>query len=372
MARISPLAVLWKRLQIQNNIPLSPLTTLGVGGPARYFAGAQSEAEVVEALSYADQKGLPVFVLGGGSNLVISDRGWPGLVLKIGLRGIENGPDGDRQTFHVAAGENWDNFVALTVEQNLAGMECMSGIPGTVGGTPVQNVGAYGQEVSQTIISVRVLERAPGEIFDLSNHECQFAYRSSIFNTQQRDRYIVLRVSYKLTKNGPPALRYADLQKFFERTQTPPTLLQVREAVLRIRQSKAMLLLPGDEDSRSAGSFFKNPIVTREEASRIQALAERRSTQSKLSIYAAGDGRVKLPAAWLIEQSGLVKGFTRGPVAISRKHALALVNRGGATAEDVIALKDEIQQRVFDVWGVRLEPEPVFLGFDSDELEKSH
>ena len=357
-------------MKIQTNIPLAPLTTLGVGGPARYFAEAQDETEVIEALSFAGKKGLRLFVLGGGSNLVVSDRGWPGFVLKISLQGIKPEPAIDSQMFHVAAGENWDNFVRLTVEQNFAGLECMSGIPGTVGGTPVQNVGAYGQEVSQTITSVRVLDRTTAEILDLTNNECGFGYRSSIFNTLQRDRHIVLRVSYRLKKDAPPSLRYADLQKFFAGVHTPPTLLQVRKAVLKIRQSKAMLLLPGDEDSRSAGSFFKNPVVTRKEAEHIQALAEQRNPSSKLPTYAAADGKVKLPAAWLIEQSGFAKGFARGPVAISRKHTLAIVNRGGAAAADVIALKDEILQRVFDIWCIRLEPEPVFLGFEPHELNR--
>jgi UDP-N-acetylmuramate dehydrogenase len=351
-------------LNIQINVPLAPLTTLGVGGPAQYFAEAETEADAREALSYATDKSMPLFVLGSGSNLVISDRGWPGLVLKIGLRGFEQQTEDDHQIFHAAAGENWDDLVSRTVGENCAGLECMSGIPGTVGGTPVQNVGAVGQEVSQTIAGVRVLDRATGEILNLSRERCQFAYRSSIFNTQQRDQYIVLRVSYRLRKNGPPTLRYADLQKVFAGAQAPPTLPQVREAVLKIRQSKAMLIVPGDEDSRSAGSFFKNPIVTRAEAARIQTLVDQRAPGAKVPFYEAGQGRVKLAAAWLVEQAGLNKGFTRGPVAISRKHALAIVNRGGAKAEDVVVLKNEVQQRVFDLWGVRLEPEPVFVGFD--------
>jgi UDP-N-acetylmuramate dehydrogenase len=354
-------------LNIQTNIPLAPLTTLGVGGPARYFAEAQSEAQVLEALSFSDEKGLPLFVLGGGSNLLVSDRGWPGLVLKIGLQGIETQPANEAHIFHAAAGEDWDKFVAQTVEQNFAGLECMSGIPGTVGGTPVQNVGAYGQEVSQSITGVRVLDRT-AKVLDFSNDECRFGYRSSIFNTEQRDRYIVLRVSYKLKRNGPPTLRYADLHKFFAGVQAPPSLRQVREAVLKIRKSKAMLLLPGDEDSRSAGSFFKNPVVTREYAERVQVLAEQRNPMSKPSTYSAADGLVKFPAAWLIEHSGFSKGFTRGPVGISRKHALAIVNRGGATAKDILALKNQIQQKVLDLWGLRLQPEPVFLGFEPDEL----
>lgn len=358
-------------MQIKSHVPLGPLTTLGVGGAARYFAEARSEAEVLEVVSYAAEGGMPLFVLGGGSNLVISDRGWPGLVLKIELGGIQAEPEGENQVFHAAAGESWDGLVALTVVENFAGLECMSGIPGTVGGTPVQNVGAYGQEMSQTITNVRVLERTTGALLDLGNEQCHFGYRSSIFNTEQRDRYIVLQVSYKLKKNGPPTLRYGDLQTFFAAAKTPPTLLQVREAVCKIRQSKATLLISGDEDSRSAGSFFKNPVVTGEEASRIRALAEGRSPATTLPTYPAGNGKVKLPAAWLVEQSGFSKGSTRGPVGLSRKHALAIVNRGGATADDIMAFKNDIQKKVLDLWGVRLEPEPVFVGFEGDEL-KSH
>jgi UDP-N-acetylmuramate dehydrogenase len=224
----------------------------------------------------------------------------------------------------------------------------------------VQNVGAYGQEVADTISSVRVLDTAGGEITDLSNTDAGFTYRSSIFNSAQRGRYIVLRVTYALSPGAPPKIEYADLKQYFE-GKPEPTLAQAREAVRQVRLSKAMLLAPGDEDSRSAGSFFKNPIIGSTEYARIAGIVAARGL--KPPSYPAPDGRVKLAAAWLVEQSGFPKGYTRGPAGISRRHALAIVNRGGATAADIIALKDEIQQRVFDSFGLRLQPEPVFVGF---------
>jgi len=350
-------------LKIQENIPLAPFTTFGVGGPARYFVEGHSEAVVRRALEFASEKHLPVFVLGGGSNLVIADEGWPGLVLKVALMGVEFRPHGEDSLICAGAGENWDALVAQSVERNCAGLECMSGIPGTVGGTPVQNVGAYGQEVSQTITCVRVLEIETGKAIDLSNEQCGFSYRSSIFNSTQRGRYIVLNATYHLQKNGEPTLQYGDIQKFFATAAAQPTLQQVRDAVRQIRQSKAMLLVAGDEDCRSAGSFFKNPLVSLDDASRIQALARNRVADKILPQFPAENGQVKLAAAWLVEQAGFNKGYSRGPVGISRKHSLAVVNRGGATARDIITLKNEIVQKVFEVWGVRLQPEPVFVGF---------
>lgn len=347
---------------------MAPLTTLRVGGPARYFVEAHSEAQLTEAISYASRRRLPLFILGGGSNLVVADEGWPGLVLKVALPGMEYEGEGDNTIFYAAAGENWDDFVGLTVSKNCAGIECLSGIPGTVGGTPVQNVGAYGQEVSQTIIKVRVLEIATGKIRELGNAECEFAYRTSVFNTTEHGRYIVLEAGYRLKQNGQPMLEYADLKKFFAEAGRPPTLQQVREAVRKVRRDKAMLLVPGDEDCRSAGSFFKNPLVSETEAARIRALAEQRAPEKTLPQHPDQGGLVKLSAAWLVEQSGFPKGYARGPVGISRKHALAIVNRGGATASDIVALKDEVQKQVFDLWGVRLQPEPEFVGFTTESV----
>jgi UDP-N-acetylmuramate dehydrogenase len=351
-------------LRTQENIPLAPLTTFKVGGPARYFVEAHSEHEVSEAVAYALARKLPLFVLGGGSNLVVSDDGWPGLVLRVSLAGVEFEGDRQKMLFHASAGENWDSLVALAVSKNCGGIECLSGIPGAVGGTPVQNVGAYGQEVSEAITRVRTLEIATGLVLNLSNADCGFSYRSSIFNGTRQGEFIVLEVSYRLCRNGGPRIEYADVKNFFAATNLEnPTLQQVRDAVRSIRQSKAMLLVEGDQDCRSAGSFFKNPIVSTAEADRIQALAEKRVPGKSLPRYPAANGQVKLAAAWLVEHSGFAKGYSLGSVGISHKHTLAIVNRGGATAKDILALKDEIEKKVFDAWGVRLQPEPVFVGF---------
>jgi UDP-N-acetylmuramate dehydrogenase len=356
------------RLKIQENTPLAPFTTLGVGGPARYFVEAKNESSISDALEFASERRLPLFILGGGSNLVIADEGWPGLVLKIGLMGVESYPDGDAAVFHAGAGENWDDFVACTVERNCAGLECLSGIPGTIGGTPIQNVGAYGQEVSQRISSVRVLEIATGKVSELSNEQCGFSYRSSIFNRRDSGKYVVLQVVYRLRQGGRPTVDYADVKKYFADTESSPTLEKVRDAVREIRRSKAMLLAPGDEDCRSAGSFFKNPLVSGAEADRIEAVARQRVPGQPLPRYKGEGGQVKLPAAWLVEHAGFHKGYTRGRVGISRKHSLAIVNRGGAKARDIIALKEEIEDRVFELWGIRLQPEPVFVGFGREHI----
>jgi UDP-N-acetylmuramate dehydrogenase len=346
-------------LLLQENIPLAPLTTFKVGGPARYFVEATTEDDVKAAVAQAAERQWPLFVLGGGSNLVVADEGWPGLVLKIAISGIAQSDD----IFRVGAGHGWDSFVLHAVRQNYAGVECLSGIPGTVGGTPVQNVGAYGQEVAETVTSVRVLEVATGQSFEFDNQQCGFAYRSSIFNTTHRGRYIVLQVTYRLFRNGAGKVEYADLKKSFAGFAGIPSLQQVRDAVLAIRQSKAMLLVEGDDDCRSAGSFFKNPVVSTTEADRIEAHAQKIAPKEAMPRYQAEDGLVKLSAAWLVERAGIHKGYGHGPVGISRKHALAIVNRGGAKARDIVAFKNEIQQRVLDAWGIQLHPEPVFAGF---------
>jgi UDP-N-acetylmuramate dehydrogenase len=356
-------------LTIQENIPLAPLTTFKVGGPARYFVDCASESQVQDAVQWAAERNLPVFVLGGGSNLVIADEGWPGLVLKIAIQGREETATG---FFRVGAGEDWDAFVAHAVAENYGGIECLSGIPGTAGGTPVQNVGAYGQEIAESIVYVRVLEMAAGKIIELSKKECGFSYRTSIFNSTQGGRYIVLRVVYQLERNREPRIEYPDLKKYFAGNPNPPTLQKVREAVGEIRHSKAMLIVEGDEDCRSAGSFFKNPIVSPADADRIESLAREKAPEKALPRYSAEKGQIKLPAAWLVEQAGFPKGYTRGPAGISSKHTLAIVNRGGATARDIIALKDEIQKRVLDVWGVQLQPEPVMVGFAEERSQTSN
>ena len=347
---------------IQEHVPLASLTTLGVGGPARYFVEARSQAEVIGAVEFARSRELPLFVLGGGSNLVVADAGFSGLVLKIGITGSSYSatPRGI-VLFNAGAGVDWDTLVAQTVGANCAGLECLSGIPGTVGGTPVQNVGAYGQEVSETIREVQALDLRSMETRMLSNAECSFAYRSSIFNTTERNRYIILQVSFGLREGSKPGIRYPDLQKFFAEHAGDPTITEVRAAVREIRHRKAMLIVPGDDDALSAGSFFKNPVVPQ---SFFEELATRlESHRLQLPSYPAADGYRKLPAAWLVEHSGFVKGYTKGAAGISRKHALAIINRGGATAAEILALKDEIQELVQDKFGIQLVPEPVFVGF---------
>jgi UDP-N-acetylmuramate dehydrogenase len=346
------------------NIPLAPLTTIRIGGPARYFVEAGTVGEVQEAVTFAHSRDLRLFVLGGGSNLLVADAGWPGLVLKVAIQGLDqrSGHDDDGKIlFDAGAGESWDKFVSHAVMAHCAGVECLSGIPGSVGGTPVQNVGAYGQEVSETIASVQVLDLKDNQVRELCPEACGFSYRTSIFNTTERGRFIVLRVTYALTLNGNPRITYADLKHHFEGRETPPNLGETREAVRHIRARKGMLIVPGDADCQSAGSFFKNPVLSEEQHKDLQQRAAARGLT--VPTYPALETRKKVSAAWLVERSGFAKGFGSGRVGISTRHALAIVNRGGATAKDVIALQEQIQQRVEEIWGVRLEPEPVMVGF---------
>ena len=343
-------------MQVLEQVPLAPYTTFQIGGPARWFAQAESEDDIAAGVAFAEQRRLPLFVLGGGSNLLVSDAGFPGLVLHIALKGIRL----DQEKVSSAGGEDWDGLVALTVDAGLAGFECLSGIPGTVGGTPVQNVGAYGQEVGQTIVTVRAFDRTTRTFVDLPATHCGFSYRRSIFNSSQRGRYIVSRVDYSLHPGGPANITYADLAGYFAARNHPaPTLVEVREAVRSIRARKGMLLVPGDADCRSAGSFFKNPLVP---VAVLQTVARTLGVEKeRIPAYPAENGQVKLSAAWLIERAGFARGFARGNAGISSRHTLALINRGGATAADVLALRDEIIQTIAFRFAITLEPEPVWL-----------
>jgi len=342
---------------LQENLRLSAWTTFGVGGPARYFLNAATEQDVVDGLDFAKRKGLPVFVLGGGSNLLVADRGFRGLVLRVGLRGtIWEGAQ-----LRAAAGEDWDDVVAACVARGMGGVECLSGIPGLAGGTPVQNVGAYGQEIAEVLVGVRALDRQAESIVELSRQDCGFSYRSSIFNTTARERYVVLSITYQLREGTVPDVKYPDLLRRFEGREASRTLQDVREAVRDIRAGKGMLIVEGDPDCRSAGSFFKNPILEEAEYARLQS-----NTPEPVPRYPAGTGKVKTSAAWLIERAGFKKGFSIGAAGVSTRHTLALVNRGGAKAEDIIHLARKIRRGVEDVFGVRLLPEPVFVGFDEE------
>ena len=346
---------------ILENVPLAPRTTMQVGGPARYFVEASNADQVREAITVARSKRAPLFVLGGGSNLVVSDRGWPGLVLKVAVQGINHRHGHGTAYFDVGAGEDWDGFVAAAVEHHCSGIECLSGIPGSVGGTPVQNVGAYGQEVAETIDSLVALNLEDGKEEEFEKGDCGFGYRTSVFNTSAKGKYVILRVTFALAHDSQPRMEYADLKKHFAAATRNPTLAEVREAVRLIRASKGMLLQPGDDDSRSAGSFFKNPVLTAEQFEALRKTAAARHLE--VPSYPALDAQRKVSAAWLVEQSGFPKGYAHGAAGISRKHALAIVNRGGATATEIVALQEEMRVGVERQWGIRLEPEPVLLGF---------
>ncbi len=338
---------------VREEVALAPYTTFGIGGPARWFAEAEDEASAVEAVRFARERGVPLFVLGGGSNVLAADEGFPGLVLHVALRGVEQ----DGNHFRVAAGENWDQFVSLAVERGLGGIECLAGIPGTVGGTPVQNVGAYGQEVSSTIVSVRVLDLERLSFAELPAAACGFAYRHSIFNSSQRGRFLVTEVKFRLRSHAFPVISYPDLKRRFQDRKEPPSLQEAAAAVREIRHGKGMLLVEGEEDCRSAGSFFKNPVVSE---GRYEAIAASASTPTPR--FAAAKGFVKIPAAWLLEEAGFHKGTALGAAGLSSRHTLALINRGGATAKDIVALRDRIIEAVEAKFEVKLEPEPVWLG----------
>jgi UDP-N-acetylmuramate dehydrogenase len=338
-------------MEFRENVLLAGYTTLGVGGPARWFAEAKDERDVQEALRFARDGQLRVFVLGGGSNVLARDEGFDGLVLRIAIRGVER----NGSTLVAGAGENWDGLVQFAVDENLAGIECLSGIPGTVGGTPVQNVGAYGQEVSSTLEQVTAIEISTGQRVSFRAHDCGFAYRSSRFNSEDAGQYIITEVSYKLRPGGAPEVLHAELKHMLAGTEHPG-LLQVREAVLELRRRKGMVLEEANPELQSAGSFFKNPIVSVLIADAVETKAG-----AGMPRFADANG-VKLSAAWLIARAGFVRGFALGGAGISTRHTLALVNRGNATAAELRALRDLIAGEVKRQFGVELQQEPVELG----------
>jgi UDP-N-acetylmuramate dehydrogenase len=345
-------------MQLQENVPLAPLTTIGIGGPARFFFRASNVDDVLDALQWARERELPVFFLGGGSNLLISDDGFKGLVIQLDLRGITPFEENAGYVMvKVAAGEPWDRFVKFAVRREWAGIECLSGIPGSTGATPIQNVGAYGQEVSETVARVEVLDRTTLRVIWLTNEECRFGYRSSLFKSIERDRYVVLTVTFRLRVRGKATVKYPELQKYVdERKIALDDLAGVREAVIAIRKRKGMVLDRRDPDTRSDGSFFMNPVLS---AGAYAAFAERAPDAPH---FPAGD-EVKLSAAWLIEHAGFQKGFVHGKVGLSSKHTLAIINRGDGTAAEVVELVRMIQDRVRGKFGVEIHPEPNFIGF---------
>ncbi|MFD0272403.1 UDP-N-acetylmuramate dehydrogenase [Kitasatospora sp. NPDC127111] len=344
---------------VELDAPLAPLTTLRLGGPARRLVTATADEDVIAAVREADAAGEPLLVLGGGSNLVIGDAGFPGTVLRIATRGFAL----DGTVLELAAGEVWADAVTTTVlEHGLAGIEFLAGIPGSAGATPVQNVGAYGQEVAQSITEVVAYDRRGGEVVTLSNAECAFSYRHSRFKADP-DRYVVLRVRFGLQDNGglSTPVAYAETARHLGVEQGERVdVRSAWNAVLLLRSGKGMVLNPDDHDTWSAGSFFTNPVLTAEQYAAFLALVAERELTAPA--YPAPDGCTKTSAAWLIDKAGFGKGYGSGPATLSTKHTLALTNRGAATAEDLLALAREIRDGVRAAFGVELVNEPVMVG----------
>jgi UDP-N-acetylmuramate dehydrogenase len=350
-------------MQVREQVPLSELTTLRVGGPARRLVTAATAEEVIEVVGGADAAGEPVLILAGGSNLLIGDQGFDGTVVQMALGGVAIGEGGDGVRVVAGAGEPWDGVVAACVDEGLAGVECLSGIPGSTGATPIQNVGAYGQDVSETVASVSAYDRRSGTVIELGPEQCGFGYRTSAFKGS--DRYVVLRVSFVLERSPlAKGIRYAELARTLGVSPGDrPPLRATREAVLELRRSKGMVIDPGDPDSVSAGSFFLNPILSREAFASVQRrAAQRLGEQTEVPVWPDADGSVKTSAAWLIERAGFHRGYGNGRAGISSKHTLAIVNWGGASSAELVAIAREMRDGVRDAFGVELHPEPTLVG----------
>ena len=346
---------------ITADLPLAPLTTLGVGGPASWYLRATSIQHIRDAWQWALDRQQPVLLIGGGSNLVIADEGWRGLVLHVAIGGVTTENKGGVTLLTCGAGVVWDDVVASAVASGLSGIECLSGIPGTVGGTPIQNVGAYGQEVASVIEHVDVFDRTAGRVERLPADGCGFAYRTSRFKGADAGRFIVCEVTFRLS-HGPATVSYPDVVTHMrEHAIMTPTVTDVRDAVLAIRRRKGMVLDQADPDTRSVGSFFTNPVLSPERFAELQD-----STPGAVPSFPVRDGLIKVPAAWLIEHAGFSRGFADGAVGLSTKHPLAIVNRGGASAREVVAFAVRIKRQVAERFGVALMTEPVFAGFTAD------
>jgi UDP-N-acetylmuramate dehydrogenase len=350
-------------MQARDHVPFAELTTLRVGGPARRLVRADTEDEIVEVVSDADAGGDPLLVIAGGSNLLIADEGFDGIALQVAVDGLKQASQGDAVRVEVGAGEPWDEVVAFCVAAGLAGVECLSGIPGSSGATPIQNVGAYGQEVADMIASVRVYDRRARAVLELAPKECGFEYRSSAF--KRSARYVVLAVAFVLERSrSARPVRYSELARSLSiNPGARPALEDVRDAVLGLRRRKGMVIDPSDPDSVSAGSFFVNPILSRDGLAALRArVAVRLGDHAAIPQWPDANGSVKTSAAWLIERAGFHRGYGDGRAGISSKHTLALINRGGATSAELVALAREMRDGVDAAFGVKLRPEPTLVG----------
>ncbi len=345
---------------IQENVPLAGKTTIGLGGTARLFAMCRTAEELTGVLGHAKRYELKFTILGGGSNVIFPDKGFDGLVIGIGLTGYQFEAESNGVLLSAAAGEEWDPLVSESVERGLAGIECLSGIPGLVGATPMQNVGAYGQEVAETIRSVEAIDLSSMNSVVFTGKECEFGYRQSRFKNKDKGGFVITRVKFLLKPDGPPALRYAELRKHVEsRNPGSVTLATVRETVLALRKGKSMVIDKSDPNTKSVGSFFMNPMISKATFSELQKRWNESGNQGSVPSFPEGK-QVKIPAAWLVENSGFPKGFRKGRVGVSANHALALVNYGGTTNE-LLSLADEIRETVRRRFSVLLQIEPSII-----------
>lgn len=370
-------------MNLKEHVPLASLTTFEIGGPARYFSEVVSEDELREVASFAKEKDLPLFVLGGGSNILVSDEGFPGLVIKNSVQGISEVRDGAAMRVTIGAGEEWDKVAKWCAEKEYAGIECLSGIPGSTGAAPVQNIGAYGQELTETLLEVRVLDLESGGTRTLSKEECDLSYRNSVFK-RNSGRYAITSITLSLTQGASSRYDYRDsrfrISDFFKDLSRPPTLSEVRRAVLEVRAQKGMVIMPEYESYRSAGSFFKIPIVSKNYLERIERIVTEEDEAKAKSLepwhWELADGQVKVSSAFLLEFTPFNKtdfyasGLdTKSLAAISPKHTLSIINRGGAKASDIISLARKMREAVYEKFGVAFEPEVRLVGFKGDPLQ---
>jgi UDP-N-acetylmuramate dehydrogenase len=354
------------KFRIEENHPLASLTTFNVGGPARYYVSVRSEAAFLEALNFAKSRGIPIFILGGGSNILVSDTGFDGLVIRNRIKGVTSRTEGDTSWVHVGSGEDWQGFVDWCVSEKLQGVECLAGIPGTVGASPVQNIGAYGQEVSETIFEIRALEVDTGKPILFSNEACSFGYRASIFNSTSDGKYFITGVTFRLKRNGKPSIAHRDLANHLKEACNF-TIRHVRDSIIDIRGSKGLLVRKGHERFRSAGSFFKNPVLLVERSREIEKGFQKVGACAYQS-WSLGMGEVKISAADLIQSAGFRKGYRKGNVGLSPMHALVIIAYRRATAQEVIEFTEEIQGKVKEKFDILLRPEIRLVGFPPSYL----
>lgn len=347
--------------KVEENYPLSPLTTFNVGGTARYHACVRSEEDLLSALDFAKSRAIPILALGGGSNILVSDDGFDGLVISNRIEGITSWLESGTCCVHAGSGEDWQEFVDWCASEKLQGVECLAGIPGTVGAAPVQNIGAYGQEVSETIAEVRAIEVDTGKCVLLNDKDCGFGYRTSIFNSTPDCKYFITGVTFRLKRNGKPVIEHKDLANHLEGASNC-TILQVRDSVIDIRARKGLLVRKGYECFRCAGSFFKNPVLPVERSKEIEERAKEVGACA-LQSWPLDSNEVKISAASLIQSAGFGQGYRKGNVGLSPKHTLIIIAYNRATAQEIVRFAEEVRGQVKEKFGVLLAPEVRLVGF---------